>query len=70
MKENVKATVENKRKEEQDKLDLEYQQLEAEKKAKMIKNKSVHNITEDNLRFKYEKIQMEKQKRLLDAKIK
>lgn len=70
MKENVKATVENKRKEEQDKLDLEYQQLEAEKKAKMLKNKSVHNITEDNLRFKYEKIQMEKQKRLLDAKIK
>ena len=30
--------------------------IEAEKKARMIKNKSVHNITEDNLRFKYEKL--------------
>jgi hypothetical protein len=30
--------------------------IEAEKKARMIKNKSAHNITEDNLRFKYEKL--------------
>jgi len=34
--------------------------IETEKRARMIKNKSAHNISEDNLRFKYEKLQMEK----------